>query len=80
MFHCIETVSLAYARKMLGIIYGEQCHFHQIYKNDTPPTMIPQAFRQRKSIRRCLNNGNIEPCHEMGQLRKCEIFANEIKK
>ena len=54
--------------------------FSKYTKNDTPPTMIPQAFRQRKSIRRCLNNGNIEPCHEMRQLRKFEIFANEIKK
>ena len=48
-------------------------------KIDTPPTMIPQGLCQCKSIR-CLNNGNIEPCHEMGQLRKFEIFANEIKK
>ena len=35
-------------------------------KNDSPPT-IPQGFCQCKSIRRCINNGNIEPCHEMGQ-------------
>ena len=49
-------------------------------KNDTPPTMIPQGFCQCKSVRRCLNNGNIEPCHEMGQLCKFDIFANDIKK
>ena len=54
--------------------------FSKYRKNDTPPTMIPLAFRKRKSIRRCLNNGNIEHCHEMGQLHKFEIFANEIKK
>ena len=48
-------------------------------KKDTPPT-IPQGFCQCKSTRRCINNGNIEPCHEMAQLLKFEVFANEIKK
>ena len=48
-------------------------------KNGTPPTMIRQGFCQCKSIR-CLNNENIEPYHEMGKLRKFELFANEIKK
>ena len=44
--------------------------FSKYTKNDTPPTMIPQGFCQCKLIRRRLNNGNIELCHEMGQLRK----------
>ena len=75
--NCIETVALAHTGKMLENIYGKQCHSQQYRKNDTPPTMIPQGFYQCKSFR-CLNNRNIEPCHEMGQLCKFEIFANEI--
>ena len=45
-----------------------------------PPIMNRQGFCQCKSIRRCLNNENIEPCHKMDQLHKFEIFSNEIKK
>ena len=80
MFHCIETIALAHTGKMLENIYGEQCHSQQICKSGTLPTVIPQGFCQCKSIRRCLNNRYNEPCHEMGQLHKFEIFANEIKK
>ena len=70
MFHFIETVPLAHTRKMLENIIESSVILSKYTKNNTPPTMIPQGLCQCKSIRRCLNNGNIELCQEMGQLRK----------
>ena len=43
MFHRIETVALAHNRKMLET-FMESSVSQQIYKNDTPPTIILPGF------------------------------------